>query len=271
MAKNNGLKTTERLLGIIKNGGNGQDQRLFRIVQNEDMASDSTVLGRNNRHFCEISFSEQAMPRVRAQLDAIWSNILLSQGAPPHSVLLTSASKGEGVTYVSERLSLYLATAYNHNVLYVNVANQILAPNAPPCPSAEEVVACLTSGRGIDDLVAASSTPGLWVLNLGITEGQHALPWLLPEKDVLGSLLRQTRERFDVVVFDAQSVLSAPWTATMAKPLDVNLLVCRFAVTRREVLNTLLDAFRAAGVAPQGVILNARRYSVPQFFYKLLK
>jgi tyrosine-protein kinase Etk/Wzc len=186
-------------------------------------------------------------------------------------VLLTSASKGEGVSYVSERLSLYLTKTYGHKVLYVNIADQMAAPEAPAAPGPQEIVSRLTSGEGLDGLVLASNVPGLHVLSLNVSEGQHALPWLQPELNAMETLLAYARDRFDVVILDAQSVLTAPWTATMAKPVAVTLLVCRFAITRREVLGTLLDAFKAADVTPRGVILNARRYSVPQALYTLLK
>ena len=186
-------------------------------------------------------------------------------------MLLTSASKGEGVTYVSERLCLYLAQTYGHRVLYVNVADPMAAPEAPSGPPPGEVLDRLTTGRGLDGLIAASDVPGLFVMSLNLSGGQHAQPWLVPEQNAMETLLGHARNRCDIVVIDAQAVLTAPWTATMAKSADVNLLVCRFAITRREVLSALLDAFKAAGVSPQGVILNARRYSVPQSLYKLLK
>jgi len=264
-------QTTEKLLGLIRNGGNGQAKRLFRIVANPDRDPGAQETGSQNERFCDVLPFDQAMTRAKAQLDPIWSNILLSQGTAPHSVLLTSASKGEGVSYVSERLCLYLNKIYGHKVLYVNIADQMAVPEAPAAPPSEEIAACLTSGEGLDNLVLASNVPGLFVLSLNITEGQHALPWLQPELNAMEKLLAYAREHFDIVVFDAQSVLMAPWTATMAKPVDLTLLVCRFAVTRREVLNTLLDAFKSADVIPRGVILNARRYSVPQALYALLK
>ncbi|MEF3697747.1 hypothetical protein [Desulfolutivibrio sp.] len=271
MSKTNGLGSTERLLGIVRNGGNGQNQRLFRIVRNETVDPEATELGRDNERFCEVLSLDRILPRLKQQFDAIWSNILLTRGKAPYSVLMTSASNGEGVTYVSERLSLYLAQTYGHKVLYVNVADSMAAPEAPAGPSPEEVIERLTTGQDLDSLVVASGVPGLFVMSLNLSGGQHALPWLLPERNVMETLLAYARERCDIVIIDAQSVLTAPWTATMAKSVDVNLLVCRFAITRREVLNALLEAFKSAGVTPQGVILNARRYSVPQSLYKLLK
>ncbi|KUG27281.1 hypothetical protein ASZ90_002874 [hydrocarbon metagenome] len=271
MLKENGLGPTERLLGIVRNGRNGQTKRLFLLARNGAMDPESLELGKKSELYCEISSLDRILPRLKQQFDAIWSNILLNRGQAPCSVLLTSASKGEGVTYVSERLCLYLAQTYGHRVLYVNVADPMAAPEAPSGPPPEEIIDRLTAGRGLDDLVAASEVPGLFVMSLNLSGGQHALPWLLPEHNAMKTLLDYARERCDIVVIDAQAVLTAPWTATMAKSADVNLLVCRFAVTRREVLNALLEAFKAAGVSPQGVILNARRYSVPQSLYKLLK
>lgn len=271
MPKKDDPSSTERLLGIIRNGGSGQSQSLFSVVRNATVNPDSMEPGGKNVRFCEVASPDQALQNVKQQLDAIWSNILLAKGTPPRSVLLTAASGGEGVTYVSERLSIYLARTYGLKVLYVNIADQMFSPDAPQGPSPEDVIGRLTSGEDIDGLTMATSVSGLWVLSLGIAEGPHALPWLLPGRTVMETLLQFARERFDVVVFDAQAVLSAPWTASMAKPVDVSLLVCRFAVTRREVLNALLESFRAAGVSPHGVILNDRRYSVPKSLYKRLK
>ncbi|MHC1789512.1 P-loop NTPase family protein [Solidesulfovibrio sp.] len=271
MSNGTGQKPTEKLLGLIRSTGNGKGQRLFRIVPNGDMCPAPAEAGKTNVGFCSVAPFERSLSRIKPQLDAIWSNLQLTQGRSPHSVLLTSASKGEGVTYVSERLSIYLAQTYGHKVLYVNIAGSMSDTGAPGSLPPEEILDRLASSEGIDSLTMGSNVPGLWVLNLDISKSQHALPWLLPQRNVMEVLLDHARSAFDLVLFDAESVLAAPWTATIAKPVDVNLLVCRFAVTRREVLNALLDAFKAAGVRPQGIILNARRYSVPQSLYKLLK
>ena len=271
MSKIDGQKATEKLLGMVRNAGPGKEQRLFQVVPNEFMDAASNEPGRSNAGFCSIAPSDRSLARLKSQLDAIWSNLLLTQGKSPRSVLLTSASKGEGVTYVSERLSIYLAQTYGHKVLYINLADSLTYEQAPVELPPEEILDRLSSSQGINSLTMASSIPGLCVLSLNLSRSQHALPWLLPQRNVMEMLLDHARQHFDIVVFDAESVLMAPWTATIAKPVDANLLVCRFAVTRRELLNALLDAFKAAGVRPHGIILNARRYSVPQSLYKLLK
>lgn len=271
MSNKTAQQTSEKLLGLIRNGGNGQARRLFRIIANPDRDGGSVEPGKGNERYCEVLPFDQMLSKAKPQLDAIWSNILLTQGTTPRSVLLTSATTGEGVSYVSERLCLYLSRTYGHKILYVNIADQMALPDAPAAPSPEETVARLTSAQDLGSLILSSNVPGLSVLSLNISEGQHALPWLQPELNAMGTLLAYAREHFDVTILDAQSVLMAPWTASMAKSVDVTLLVCRFAVTRREVLNTLLEAFRAANVTPRGVILNARRYSVPQALYRLLK
>ena len=271
MPKMKGQESAEKLLGLIRNGSNGKNLRLFRIVPNETLDPASIEPGKNNAGYCTVSAFERSLDRLKPQLDAIWSNLLLTQGKFPRSVLLTSAAKGEGVTYVSERLSLYLAKTYGRKILYVNIAESMPAPGPLADLLPEEFLDRLASAQGLDSLIMGSNVAGLWVLNLNISKSAHALPWLLPQRNVMEILLEHARQYYDIVIFDAESVLAAPWTATIAKPVDVNLLVCRFAITRREVLNALLDAFNAAGVRPQGIILNARRYSVPQSLYNLLK
>lgn len=264
-------KSTEKLLGLIRAAGTGKGSRLFRIVPDEGLAPASAGASAANAGFCSVASFDRPLARIKPQLDAIWSNLLLTQGRSPRSVLLTAASKGEGVTYVSERLSIYLAKTYGHKVLYVNIAGPMSEHGTPGSLPPEKILDGLASSEGIESLTMKSSVPGLWVLNLDMSKSHHALPWLLPERNVMEVLLDHAHRAFDLVIFDAEPVLAAPWMATIAKFIDVNLLVCRFAVTRREVLNALLDAFNAAGVRPQGIILNARRYTVPQSLYNLLK
>jgi len=272
MAERGKQTTTGKLLGLIRDGKDGRKEHSSRLLVIDEDGNRDLPLDDQSPHFCEIDRADAELTKVKAQFDAIWSNIILTHAKAPASILITAAALGEGVSYVAERLALYLACVYDLNVLYANLADETSKEaETSTCVHVNMLFEALSTKKGLSRLIAPTSVPALSILSLCKVRGKEAQPWLLPQHNFMQNILDYSRENFDVVVLDAQPVLQAPWTVSLAKPVECNLLVNRFAVTRREVMNTVLEAFQAGEVEIDGVILNDRRYCVPKNLYNLLK
>ena len=222
---------------------------------------------------CKIHVNQYMFSKVKPHLDAIWGNLIVNFGRAPHSVLLNGSGRGEGVSMVAESLCLYLALEYGYNVLYVyanggkNSDSKLLSSAASDAALSE----VLFEGRELSTLVMPSNVPNLSFLPFAHSDSKLVQASISQHPDILRKFLEYTKQKFNVVVFDSQPVFMAPWTVSMAQHLDAVLLVCSYAVSRREVVHSCIETFAAGGVKVHGMILNERRYPVPAQLYKLIK
>ncbi len=87
-------------------------------------------------------------------------------------------------------------------------------------------------------------------------------------QNVFPSLLREAAAAYDTVIFDAPSVVNSPETPPMSSYVDGVILVIHAGKTKREVIQRSIDAIERSGGSVLGVILNRKKYYIPNFLYK---
>ena len=222
---------------------------------------------------CKLQVNQYMFSKIKPHLDPIWGNLIVNFGKTPHSLLLNSSSHGEGVSLVAESLCLYLAQEYGYKVLYV-YANGGMNSDTKLLSSAVSDAALnevLFEGRALCTLIMPSNVSGLSFLPFAHSDSKLVQASISQHPEMLRTLLEYTRQHFDVVIFDSQPVFQAPWTVSIAQYLDAVLLVCSYAVSRREVVRSCIETFASGGVKVHGMILNERRYPVPAQLYRLIK
>lgn len=238
-------------------------------VPGQEGADAGTLLERT----CKLQVNQYTFSKVKPHLDAIWGNLIVNFGRAPHSLMLNASGRGEGVSMVAESLSLYLAQEYGYKVLYVqanggkNSDTRLLSSAASDAALSQ----VLFDGRDLSTLVMPSNVPGLSFLPFAHSDSKLVQASISQHPDILRKFLEYTKQRFNVVIFDSQPVFMAPWTVSMAQHLDAVLLVCSYAVSRREVVRSCIETFASGGVKVHGMVLNERRYPVPAQLYKLIK
>jgi capsular exopolysaccharide synthesis family protein len=173
------------------------------------------------------------------------------------SVAITSASRGEGKTFIACNLALVCA-AHGARTLLIdadmragNVAHFLGFPPAGPGLSD-----ALANGASVRDEWRGLrvSQSELWVLPAG--NPTSLSPGLL-ESPRFGLLLALAEREFDQIIVDTPPLSMITDAATIASAVDSTVLVVRDGVTERKHLDRTLERLHRASNSPLGIVLNA--------------
>jgi len=82
--------------------------------------------------------------------------------------------------------------------------------------------------------------------------------------------LDNVRNTFDFVIFDSAPVQGFPDTQTLCSMVDGVILVITYDKTRRQVALRAKKELEDAGAHILGVVINRRKYYIPDWIYKRL-
>jgi polysaccharide biosynthesis transport protein len=193
---------------------------------------------------------------------ALRTALLLSSAQRLASVAVTSPSAGEGKTSTSSNLATVMAQQ-GWRVLMIDADMR-----KPRLHAVFEVsnrlglVNVLAEGTPVDEVVATTSIPNVWVIPAG--------PIPPNPSELLGSsrmkeLLRRAEERFDFVVVDTPPALVVT-DATVVGALVNGVVLClRAGRVTRDDARACRDRLVRADVKVLGVVLNGRRLTDPGF------
>jgi Mrp family chromosome partitioning ATPase len=272
-----GTSPTGRLLDLIRGQKADNSQILFKSVRDQSQEACNQPEAKPGGNggpcgFCRIDVNQKLFGRLQNSLDMLWGNIMLTHGKPPHSIILSGSSPMEGVSLVAQSLCLHLAMEYQSRVLYVNASGQG-EHSWPPDNSVTSggLVDVLFEGGDIASAIMPTNLSGLSVLPYGGVQVKHAHALLIQRPGGLENFVAFTRDNYDYIVCDGKSVLMAPWTVSIAKHMDMVLLVCRYAQSRREVVSRAIETFASGGAKVDGMILNDRQFPIPKVLYNRMK
>ncbi len=168
------------------------------------------------------------------------------------SLIVTSASPGDGKSYVSVNLALTLSSSYRRRVLLLDADLRR--------PSLHQLFR-IRNSRGLSEALAATSDEKLSTVQ--ISETLTLVPAGQPEADPLGGLSSGRMKRivadataqFDWVVVDSPPVGVLADAHLVAETVDASLLVVRAGATRFEDVEAAADSLGHDHIL--GIILNA--------------
>jgi len=180
-------------------------------------------------------------------------------------VVVASARPGEGKTMVVTALAHQLAATRGRRVIVIDASsNQDVGRRLNGAPEHELQVlitgfemtsTSLPVSRSADDVIIAKSTAGH-------VRGHEVL---FDPKTL--SLLRQV---CDYVLIECQSHAHSPIVVANAQHFDGMVIVVEAGRTRWPVVQHMREQFELAGGKVFGVVLNKRRYYIPNWIYKRL-
>ena len=82
--------------------------------------------------------------------------------------------------------------------------------------------------------------------------------------------LQSAKEMFDYVIIDSAPVTTFADSQAICSKVDGVIIVIRYGVTRRQVATRVKKELEEAGAKLLGVVINRRKYYIPDWIYKRL-
>jgi len=183
-------------------------------------------------------------------------------------ILFTGTAHGDGSSTTALNFATTMARDCKLKVLLVDINLRT------PClhevfkmdktPGLSDVV---TNGSKMASSVQKVGPGDLYVLTSG---GDHSGPVGLFEFTQFDQFLKAMRAKFDYVILDAPPVPAFSESRVLAAKVDGVVLVLESGKTRRQVALRVKKEMEEAGGKILGVVINKRRYYIPEFIYKRL-
>jgi len=184
-------------------------------------------------------------------------------------VLFAGAVAGEGATTLATAYARLLALERSRRVLLVELnARRPAMGERLGLEPGEGIAQYLTEARPLSSVVQRlADTPGLDVITAG---GSDAVKIQLNLERRFDKLLEEARRAYDAVVLDAAPVTTSPETPPLAERVDGVVLVVQTGRTKREVVQRALGILGQFEKTFLGVVLNRKKYYIPEFIYRRL-
>ena len=201
----------------------------------------------------------QPRSRVAEDYQELRTALLLSSGGgPPRSLLVTSATPGEGKTTTAINLAFSLADA-GKRVLLIDADLRLpTIAEALNIGRVDGLSNYLAGTAAWENLILSTHDDRLCVLPSG---PQPPNPAELFGTDLPLTLLREAAERFDIVIVDSPPAMSIVDSRILASLVDGVVLVVRANKTPYQVAMKTLAHLRSVHGNVLGVVLNGRAES----------
>ena len=219
---------------------------------------------------------------VAASIRFLLARVQHSDSALPPRLAVTSALRGEGVTFVTRSLASVLVYDSPENVVVVSLdwespdagqrrrrrgrrstASEELGPGAASRPT---LIDAVEERASVDDILQPTANPRLQLVAPGSLAPQRRTA--VAGSPELEKLLDEVASRFDRVLLDLPPVMASSDAITLSHLADAFLLVVRHGVTTESQVSAALEELRS--VLALGVVLNRFDSSVPRSLRRIL-
>ena len=178
-------------------------------------------------------------------------------GRFPRTIMITSASPGDGKTMTAVNLAITLAASDLRVVLVDADLHRPMIASIFNVTTHSNGFASLISGRSKPSgaLAPAPAHPRLRLL---LSRREHLAQVQLLAPNRIHALLETLRSEADVVVIDSPPVPEVAETLELAAAVDALVLTVRLGHTRRDRLNELRDMLARRGASPLGFVVTTR-------------
>jgi capsular exopolysaccharide synthesis family protein len=197
------------------------------------------------------------VPEVREAFRTIVAQLETSRDSDDRTLMITSASTGDGKTTSSVNLAMSLA-GIGHSVvlLDLDLRKPDLASrlNIHQTVSIQDVLLQLDQKTGIEQmLVEVPPLRSLKVLSLAVNHDEAILIDALNHR--LPNLIASAREQAEYVVIDTAPLGEVSDALRVTQLVDAVILVARLGNTRQRNLEIVRDLLERAGQTPAGYLL----------------
>ena len=181
------------------------------------------------------------------------------------SLMLSSAVRGEGKTTVGVAAAVALRKTFGMSVLYIDASDDgDVIMRWPPgshltWAHVEDYARSTVDRRNEPELKILSLPADRLDMMFGGDSGAQ-----------MASIEARIRQRFDIILIDAPSVIELPLVTSVGRFVDGVVLVVEAERTRWPVVQHAKEEFERRESTVLGVFLNRRRRYIPTAVYKLL-
>lgn len=183
------------------------------------------------------------------------------------SILFAAPAHGDGVSTTAANFAIALAVDSRRKVLLIDANLRTPSLHAvfriDRVPGLSDFVA--RNGRG-----ARPVKVGPGNLHVILCGRPHFEMLALFESRSFEQFLKKMRERYDYVIFDGPPIHGSSECRVLCTKVDGVVLVIQSGKTRRQVALNAKKQLEEAGGKILGVVLNKRRFYIPEFIYRRL-
>lgn len=189
----------------------------------------------------------------------------LCKGNGINTILVTSASHGEGKTVISANLAVSLSSIEGKKVLMVdaNMRKPDLYKFFEVRPKSN-LVEVLANGKTIK--VDQTDIKNLHLIS---SEGE-AEPSRFLASDTMKMFMKRIKSEYDYVIIDSPALMPYPDASILGFETEGIILVVKFGVTRHEVAERAKSLLDKSQRKILGVVLNNIEYVIPARLYKYI-
>jgi capsular exopolysaccharide synthesis family protein len=184
------------------------------------------------------------------------------------TIMFTGATHGGGATTTAVNFAKTLVRDHQVKVLLIDANMRT--------PNLRELFDIKTD-EGLTDIVLDNNAKPYKVINLDpsylfvlATGGNYVGPVGLFESERFDAFLENVREEFDYVILDSAPLPSFAEARVLCEKVDGVVLVVESGKLRRHVALRAKKELEDAGAQILGVVLNKRKYHIPEWLYKRL-
>ena len=193
------------------------------------------------------------------------SLLLTSLGAPPKTILVTSALPQEGKTTTSINTAIVLAQKGTRVLLIDADLRRPSIHKTLGMGPRTGLSNVLTGNATLQQATVRSSIlPSLFVLPAGTPPPN---PAELLASSLMKDVLAELREQYDHIVVDTPPTLSVTDAVVMSTRADAVVLVIRSGQTTKQALRRARDLLMQVNARVSGVLLNAVDLTSPDYYY----
>lgn len=165
-----------------------------------------------------------------------------AQGNPPRTIMITSALKGEGKTFVASNLAVSISQAIEEYVLLMDT--DLRKPNIYETFGLSQTEKGLSSylekQTPLSDLLIKSAIDKLTILPAG---NSTKIPAELLSSDKMKNLIQETGNRYPdrFVILDSAPLELTPESSVLVNYVDAVILVVRYGKTPRHSVKSALE------------------------------
>jgi len=209
-------------------------------------------------------------PLLTERFTSLWTRMQRSTQKQRLIIQITSARSKEGCTTMVFLAGRTLASSNLGDFLLID--SDVYHSDLHSLLQVESSPGLLDLFQGqstLEEVIKPTAFPHLYLLPLGSSLPINQAQILISQN--IGALLEELRNNYDCILIDSPPINLSSLSEINGTYSDGTILVVRANFTRREVIQAAIKALENDGVVISGVVLNRRKFAIPEFIYRRMK